>query len=71
MSKKVIINANDGRIVVPTGGKAYHSYTKTFGIGGELGPRDIAMRDVYIEVTCSRKESFFIKQSDCIELELE
>ena len=71
MKRTVTINKNDGRIVIATGRKAYHSYTKFVGGGGEIAPMDIGMRDAYIEVSYDSYTYHFIKQSDCIELELE
>lgn len=70
MANKIFINALDGRVVKPTGKKAYHSYTKFVGGGGEIPSMDIPMRDTYIEVLRDY-ELFYIKQSNCIELEIE
>lgn len=70
MANKIFINALDGRVVQPTGEKGYHSYTKFVGGGGELAPTYIGMRDTYIQVLCG-DERIYIKQSNCIELEIE
>lgn len=70
MANKIFINALDGRVLHPTGKKAYHSYTKFVGGGGEIAPMDIGMRDTYIQAVCGN-ECIYIKQSNCIELEIE
>lgn len=70
MANKIFINALDGRVVQPTGKKGYHSYTKFVGGGGELAPMDVQVRDTYIQVLCDNI-CFYIKQINCIELEIE
>lgn len=70
MKRTVTINKNDGCIVIPTGRKAYHSYTKYVSCV-ELGGTDVPMREAYIEVSYDNDTYRFIKQSDCIELDIE